>query len=125
MKYLVKSTIEMKNVLDRVKLTRMNTVSITDKAMSALAIDAIGIGDLKAITFFNIMNDETDEESLQVVFSSVDGQNYSTCSKVAYSLADELYSVISSGDCNISDIGLTFGYAYTRGGNKYLSVNII
>lgn len=124
MKNLLKTTVELTNALDTLKLKRLNTISITDKAMTQIAIDSIAVGELTAITFYNVVDEETGESNTQVVFSTIES-NYSTCSKVAVSLAEDLYDLIADGDVKLIDVGIKFSFANSRNGNKFLSCEIM
>lgn len=124
MKELTKTTIKLNNALDALRLKRLNTVSITDKAMTQLALESIPVGDLKHITFYNIVDDETGEENVQVVFGT-DYGNFSTCSKVAVSFARDIYELVVSNDIVLQDVGIKFSFANSRNGNKFLSCEIM
>lgn len=123
MKDLVKTTFALVNALDALKLKRMNTTSITDKAMSKISAENINVGELKGITFYEVVDEETGEVNNQVVFST-DTVNYSTCSKVAYGLASDIFDLVSSGDIKIEDVGIRFSFANSRAGNKFLSCEL-
>lgn len=123
MKNLVKTTMELNNALDALKIKRMATTSITDKAMTNIAVENIKIGELTGITFYEVVDEETGEVNNQVVFST-DTANYSTCSKVAYGLADDIFDLITSGDINIEEVGIRFSFANSRAGNKFLSCEL-
>lgn len=124
MKELTKTTMKLNNALDALKLKRLNTVSITDKAMTQLAVDNIAVGELKHITFYNIVDDETGDENVQVVFGT-DNENFSTCSKVAVSFAGDIYDLVIAGDARLDDVGIKFSYANSRNGNKFLACEIM
>lgn len=123
MKNLVKTTMVLNNALDALKLKRMNTTSITDKAMSSLSVETIARGELKAISFFDIVDDETGEVNNQVVFTTADA-NFSTCSKVAQGLALDIYDLVYGGDVKLEDVEIHFSFANSRAGNKFLSCEL-
>ena len=124
MKNLIKTTKKLTNALDTLRLKRMATISITDKAMSHLAVDVIAVGELKHISFYDVIDDETGEVNTQVVFGTENG-NYSTCSKVVSSLADDIYDLVTSGDVKLDDVGIEFSFANSRNGNKFLNAEIM
>lgn len=124
MKEITKTTMKLNNALDALKLKRLNTVSITDKAMTQLAIDNIAVGELKHITFYNVTDEETGEINSQVVFGTERG-NFSTCSAVVLSLAYDIYDGVVDNDIVLQDVGLKFGFGNSRNGNKYLSCEIM
>lgn len=124
MKNLVKTTMALKSAIDTLKLKRMNTTSITDKAMTELAVETIEFGKLKGISFFDIVDEETGDANTQVVFTTVDA-NYSTCSKVAYGLASDIFDLVSSGDVKLEDVEIHFSFANSRAGNKFLSCELM
>ena len=78
MKTIKLTTANITSPIDKIKLSRMNTVSITDKAMSKFEISEIAKGDVKALTIFDGVDDETGEIYEQAVIST-DTANYSTC----------------------------------------------
>lgn len=124
MKNLLKTTISLTNALDELKLKRLNTISITDKAMTQIAIDNISVGELKHITFYEIVDEETGDVNYQVVFGTING-NYSTCSKVALSLANDIYDLVTNGVVKLDDVGIKFSFANSRIGNKFLACEIM
>ena len=121
MKTIIKTTKDVSKKLDMLRLTRASSESITDKTMTALAIDNITSGELKSLTLF-----ETDTEDgiiTQVLFETVSGF-YSTCSTVVSDYVSEIIDLINTGDITIDELNITFNFATSLNGHKYLAMNI-
>lgn len=124
MKNIKYTTVNITSPIDKIKLQRMNTVSITDKAMSKFEISEIAKGDVKALTIFDGVDDETGEIYEQCVIST-DTANYSTCSKSVVSLVGELIDIVSDGEIAINDIGFYFYKKTTKNGNNCVVADLI
>ena len=110
--------------IDRIKLERINTVSITDKSMSKFEVSEIAKGDIKSLTIFNGTDEETEEIYTQCVIST-DTANYSTCSKSVVSLVTEIIDIVASGEITLSDVGLKFYKKTTKNGNNCVVADLI
>lgn len=116
MKKIIKTTSQINNALDRLRMERLTGESITDKAMTALSI--INSTDILALHLYEV---DTDDGYIQQAII-VDGNGaHSTSSKVVISLVDELIDIINNGDASLSDVKFMFGYATSKEGNKYLN----
>lgn len=124
MKRIAYTTTNIDSPIDRIKLERMNTLSITDKAMSKFEVTEIERGEVKALTVFDGVDDETGEKYEQCVIST-DTANYSTCSKSVVSLVGELIDIVSDGDIAINDIGFYFHKKTTKNGNNCVVADLI
>lgn len=124
MKNIKFTTATVTSSIDKIKLQRMNTVSITDKAMSHFEIDKIAKGEVKALTIFDGVDDETGEIYEQCVIST-DTANYSTCAKSIVSLVGELIDIVTDGDIAINDIGFYFYKKTTKNGNNCVVADLI
>lgn len=121
MKQVIKTTKDTTKKLDALKLTRATSESITDKTMTRLAIDNIACGELESLTLFE--TDTEDGTTTQAVFETASGF-YSTCSSVVSDYVSEIIDLINSGDIMVNELNITFGFATSRNGNKYLAMNI-
>lgn len=121
MKTIIKTTKDVSKKLDMLRLTRASSESITDKTMTALAIDNITSGELKSLTLFE--TDTEDGSTTQTVFETVSGY-YSTCSTVVSDYVSEIIDLINSGDITIDELNITFNFATSRNGHKYVAMNI-
>lgn len=126
MKSIKLTTATITSPIDRIKLERLNTVSITDKAMSYFEVDEIAKGEVKALTIFVGTDDETGEEYEQCVIST-DVANYSTCSLSIVSLVTELIDIVNGDSAIISlnDIGFKFYKKTTKNGNNCIVADLI
>ena len=126
MKNIKFTTANITSPIDKIKLQRMNTVSITDKAMSHFEIDEIAKGEVKALTIFDGVDDETGEIYEQCVIST-DTANYSTCSKSIVSLVGELIDILNddSAMINLDDVGFKFYKKTTKNGNNCVVADLI
>ena len=121
MKNIINTTKDTTKKLDSIRLTRATTESITDKTMTNLAIDNIASGDLKSLTLFE--TDTEDGTTIQSVFETTKGF-YSTCSVVVSDFVSEIIDLINNGDITIDEIEITFSFATSRNGHKYVAMNI-
>lgn len=121
MKNIIKTTKDITKKLDALRLTRATSVSITDKTMTKLAIDNIASGELESLTLFE--TDTEDGTTTQAVFETARGF-YSTCSSVVSDYVSEIIDLINSGDITADELNITFGFATSRNGNKYVAMNI-
>lgn len=126
MKNIKFTTANITSPIDKIKLQRMNTVSITDKAMSHFEINEIAKGEVKALTIFDGVDDETGEVYEQCVIST-DTANYSTCSKSIVSLVGELIDILNEDSAIISlnDVGFKFYKKTTKNGNNCVVADLI
>lgn len=125
MKNIKLTTANITSPIDKIKLSRMNTVSITDKAMSKFEISEIAKGDVKALTIFDGVDDETGEKYEQCVIST-DSVNYSTCSKSIVSLVGELIDILNKDSTiNLNDVGFKFYKKTTKNGNNCVVADLI
>ena len=126
MKNIKLTTATITSPIDKIKLERMNTVSITDKAMSYFEVDEIAKGEVKSLTVFIGVDDETGEEYEQCVIST-DVANYSTCSLSIVSLVSELIDLLNEDSAIISlnDIGFKFYKKTTKNGNNCIVADLI
>ena len=126
MKNIKLTTATITSPIDRIKLERMNTVSITDKAMSYFELEEIAKGQVTALTIFVGNDDETGEEYEQCVIST-DVANYSTCSLSVVSLVSELIDILNEDSAIISlnDIGFKFYKKTTKNGNNCVVADLI
>ena len=122
MKNIKLTTANITSPIDKIKVSRMNTVSITDKAMSKFEISEIAKGDVKALTIFEGVDDETGEIYEQAVIST-DNANYSTCSKSVVTLVSELIEFLNE-DC-LKDVGFKFYKKTTKNGNNCVVADLI
>lgn len=120
MKKIVKTTAKINSALDRLRMERLSGESITDKAMTTLTItDTTDILDL------HLYEVDTDDGYIQQAIIVDAGGAHSTSSKVVISLVDELIDIINNGDANLSDVKITFSYATSKEGNKYLNAVLV
>ena len=124
MKNIKLTTANITSPIDRIKLERINTVSITDKSMSHFEINEIEKGEVKALTIFEGVDDETGEIYTQCVICT-DTANYSTCSKSVVSLVTEIINIVASGEITLSDVGLNFYKKTTKNGNNCVVADLI
>ena len=124
MKNIVNTTSNITSPIDRIKLERINTVSITDKYMSKFEDSEIAKGDIKSLTIFNGTDEETGEIYTQCVICT-DTANYSTCSKSVVSLVTEIIDIVASGEIPLSDVGLKFYKKTTKNGNNCVVADLI
>ena len=126
MKNIELTTANITSPIDKIKLSRMNTVSITDKAMTHFEINEIEKGEVKELTVFYGADDETGETYEQCVIST-DTANYSTCSKSIVSLVKELIDIINADSAIISlnDVGFKFYKKTTKNGNNCVVADLI
>ena len=126
MKNIKLTTATITSPIDRIKLERMNTVSITDKAMSYFELEERAKGQVTALTIFVGNDDETGEEYEQCVIST-DVANYSTCSLSVVSLVSELIDILNEDSAIISlnDIGFKFYKKTTKNGNNCVVADLI
>ena len=106
MKNIKLTTANITSPIDKIKLQRMNTVSITDKAMSHFEINEIAKGDVKALTIFDGVDD---------------------CSKSIVSLVGELIDILNEDSAIISlnDVGFKFYKKTTKNGNNCVVADLI
>lgn len=123
MRTIVETTLNLENRYEKLKAERMNLTSITDKAMTALAVEEIKPGAVKALTIFSGVDDETGEKFETAVIST-DDANYSGGAIGLIELVSSLISDIDD-EMPIEIVGFSFGYGNTRNGNKYLKVDLI
>lgn len=121
MKTIIKTTKDVSKKLDTLRLTRASSESITDKTMTKLAIDNIASGNLISLTLFE--TDTEDGTTTQAVFETTSGF-YSTCSTVVSDFVSEIIDLINSGDITIDELNITFDFATSRNGHKYVAMNI-
>ena len=125
MKKIKETTHKITNKLMELKLSRLSTNSVCDKTMSTFNVTEIPVGSVENLTIMVGMDEETSEEFEQAVIETVDGKAYSTCSMSAVTLVDELITMISDGECNITDIGFTFEKITTKNGNNCCACSLI
>ena len=121
MKQIIKTTKDITKKIDTLRLTRATAESITDKTMTKLTIDTIPAGELKSITLFE--TDTEDGTTNQSVFETNIGY-FSTCSKVVCDFVSEIIDIVNDGEISIEELEVTFGFATSRNGNKYVAMNI-
>lgn len=126
MKNIKLTTANITSPIDKIKLERMNTVSITDKAMSKFEISEIEKGDVESLTIFEGVDDETGEIYEQAVISTYTA-NYSTCSKSVVSLVGELIDILNEDSAIISlaDVGFKFYKKTTKNGNNCVVADLM
>lgn len=120
MKHLVASTAKVEKRIDMLKVERMTGVSITDKAMTTVAVDTID-----PVTNLYIFDVETEEGNITQAIIATDDNAYSTCSTVAVELIRELIELVNKGDISLSEIGFNVKIAVSRAGNKYLDLQFM
>lgn len=121
MKRIIKTTRNMSSKLDELRLTRANTISITNKTMTEMSISEIKLGALNSLTLF-----ETDTEegtAVQAVFETT-GAYYSTCSKVVTDFVNDIIDLINNGEVSTAELAVTFNISTSRNGNNFLAMNI-
>ena len=126
MKNIESTTANITSPIDKIKLSRMNTVSITDKAMSKFEVTEIAKGDVNTLTIFDGVDDETGEVYEQAVIST-DTANYSTCAKSVVSLVSELIDLLNeeSAIITLNEVGFKFYKKTTKNGNNCVLADLI
>lgn len=121
MKQIIKTTKDTTKALDTLRLTRASSESITDKTMSKLTIDTIPMGELKSLTLFE--TDTEDSTTTQAVFETNTGY-FSTCSTVVSDFVSEIIDMVNAGVIALDELEITFAFATSRNGHKYVAMNI-
>ena len=124
MRKLIDTTFNTGKALDRIKLEGMTLTSITDKTMTALAVEEIPVGKVTGLTVFEGCDEDTGELFNTAVISTAD-KNFSSGSVVLLNRVKDLMEIINNDECMIDDFGFRFGFSTTNSGNKCLSVDII
>ena len=120
MKHLVASTAKVEKRIDMLKIERMTGVSITDKAMTAVAVDSID-----NVTNLYVFDVETEEGNITQAIIKTNDNAYSTCSSVAVDLIKDLIQLVNDGDVSLSEIGFNVKISVSRTGNKYLDLQLM
>ena len=120
MKHLVASTAKIEKRIDMLKVERMTGVSITDKAMTTIAVDSID-----TVMNLYVLDVETEEGTITQAIIETDDNTYSTCSAIAVDLIRELIQLVNKGDISLSEIGFKVKIAVARTGNKYLDLQLM
>lgn len=120
MKHLVASTAKVEKRIDMVKVERMTGVSITDKAMTTVAVDTID-----PVSNMYIFDVETEEGTITQAIITTDDIAYSTCSAIAVDLIRELIQLVNKGEVSLSEIGFNVNITVSKAGNKYLDLQLM
>lgn len=120
MKHLVASTAKVEKRIDMVKVERMTGISITDKAMTTIAVDTID-----TVTNLYVFDVETEEGTITQAIIATDDNTYSTCSAIAVDLIRELIQLVNKGEVSLSEIGFNAKITVSKTGNKYLDLQLM
>lgn len=120
MKHLVASTAKVEKRIDMVKVERMTGVSITDKAMTTVAVDTID-----TVSNMYVFDVETEEGTITQAIIATDDIAYSTCSAIAVDLIRELIQLVNKGEVSLSEIGFNVNITVSKAGNKYLDLQLM
>ena len=120
MKHLLASTAKVEKRIDVLKVERMTGVSITDKAMTAVAVDTID-----TVSNMYIFDVETEEGVITQAIIATDDITYSTCSEIAVDLIRELIQLVNKGEVSLSEIGFNVKITVSKAGNKYLDLQLM
>ena len=125
MKKIKTTTHSLTNKLEELKLSRLSTTSVCDRAMATFNVTEIPVGNVTNLTIMSGMDEETSEEFEQAVIETSDGKAFSSSSMSTVGLVDELITLVNSGECNITDIGFTFEKITTKNGNNCCACSLI
>lgn len=120
MKHLIASTAKVEKRIDMIKVERMTGISITDKAMTTVAVDTIN-----TVTNLYVFDVETEEGTITQAIIATDDDMYSTCSTIAVDLIRELIQLVNKGEVSLSEIGFDVKITVSKTGNKYLDLQLL
>ena len=125
MKKIKATTHKIASKLEELKLTRLSTTSVCDKTMTTFNVTEIPVKNVSDLSIMTGMDEETSEEYEQAVIETVDGNRYSSSSMSTVGLVSELIDLVNTGECEISEIGLSFEKITTKNGNNCCACSLM